>query len=301
MGQTHNSSTHTPSHNTSLGSLRTRIDQLDNDIHDLVMQRAALIMDIAGAKRKAGEQIVQPAREAKMLRRLLERHDESLPGTSIVQIWRELVGAVAMQQTGLNVCVYTGEAPIEYWDMARNYFGHSVPLRQASSQMSALAMLRDEQASFVVMPWPEQQLNTPWWYYLYNNGSPTMQIIQHLPFLEQDNQNHNSQRALVIARIDFEASDDDVSFVVLDLSETVSRTRIMDRIGGKGYEIANLYSCAHPNEPGRSLHLLEVPGYIAPGQGLGDMAALFEDGKAHSASIGGYPVIAGDGRIQKGA
>ena len=285
--------------NASLEALRARIDRLDNDMHDLVMQRASLIKDIAEAKRKAGEKVVQPAREAKMLRRLLARHDDSLPGTAIVQIWRELVGAVAMQQTGLSACVYTGETPIDYWEMARNYFGHSVPLKQASSHMSALATLRDGEVSFVVMPWPEQQLTTPWWYFLYNNKHTNMQVIQHLPFLTQDNQRHYRQRALVVARLDFAASDDDVSMIALDVSETVSRTRIMDRLGNQGHEIYNLYSCSHPDAPGRSLHLLELRGYVAPGQGLGDMAGLFEDGQARSISIGGYPVITADGYRMK--
>jgi chorismate mutase len=286
---------------SSLTSLRAKIDRLDNDIHDLVMQRAGLIMDIARAKRSSGEQVVQPAREARMLRRLLARHDDSLPGTAIIQIWRELVGAVAMQQTGLSACVYTGEAPIEYWDMARNYFGHTVPLKQASSQMSALSMLRDEQVSFAVMPWPEPQLDTPWWYYLYRNEQANMQVIQHLPFFQHDIHNHMSQRALVVARLEFGNSGDDTSLVVLDLSETVSRTRIMERLGDNGHALTNIYSCMHPDQPGRSLNLLELREYVAPGTGLGDMAGLFKDGQARSVSIGGYPVIAKDGQLTREA
>ena len=285
-------------HNAALEALRKRIDQLDNDMHDLVMQRAGLIRDIAEAKREAGEQIVQPAREAKMLRRLLARHDNSLPGTAIVQIWRELVGAVAMQQTGLSACVYTGESPVAYWDMARNYFGHTVPLKQASTPMSALTMLRDDQVTFAVMPWPEQQSGTPWWYFLYSNEQTEMQVIQHLPFFTGHDQRRDGQRALVVARLGYSSSDDDISFVVLDLSDTVSRTRIMDRLGGKGYVLTNIYSCRHPDEAGRSLHLLVLQGYIAPGTGLGDMVALFEDAGAKSVSIGGYPVISEDGRFQ---
>ena len=283
-----------PQHNASLESLRTRIDQLDNDMHDLVMKRAGLIRDIAEAKRKCGEQIVQPAREAKMLRRLLERHDNSLPGTAIVQIWRELVGAVAMQQTGLSACVYTGEAPIDYWDMARHYFGHTVPLKQTGSQMSALAMLRDGEVDFAVMPWPEVQSNPPWWYYLYNNEQVSMQVIQHLPFLDNGNQRTNRQCALVVARFDYSQSDDDTSLVVLDLDEAVSRTRIVDKLSSKEYTLYNIHSCTHPDAPGRSLHLLELKGYVAMREGLGDITTLFEDPRACSSSIGGYPVISVD-------
>ena len=288
-----------PQHNASLESLRARIDQLDNDMHDLVMKRAGLIRDIAEAKRKAGEQIVQPAREAKMLRRLLERHDNSLPGGAIVRIWRELVGAVAMQQTGLSACVYTGESPIAYWDMARNYFGHSVPLKQASTPMSALAMLRDDQVSFAVMPWPEQELSPPWWYFLYNNEQARMQVIQHLPFPDSSgDERRDRQRGLIVARLEFGDSGDDRSLVVLDLSDTVSRTRIMDKLGELGWTLYNIHSCANPDMQGRSLHLLELAGYVAPGTGLGDMVALFEDAGAKSVSIGGYPVITEDGPVQ---
>ena len=71
-----------------LEKIREKIDKLDNQIHDLLMERADLVSDVAAEKRKHNLQIVHPAREAMMVRRLLKRHKSVLPEAAVVRIWR---------------------------------------------------------------------------------------------------------------------------------------------------------------------------------------------------------------------
>src|SRR5690606_38307673 len=88
-----------------LEELRKKIDALDQVIHDALMARADLIDSVAAEKRKHNLPYVQPAREAQMIRRLLARHRGPLPAAAVVRIWRELVGAVSLLQTGLKISV----------------------------------------------------------------------------------------------------------------------------------------------------------------------------------------------------
>src|SRR5476649_492790 len=108
----------------TVDEIRKTIDGMDNTIHDLLMQRAELVLKIGEEKRKNNVQVVQPDREIIMLRRLLARHKGPLPKEAVVRIWRELVGAVSLLQTGLKVAVAVpdDQSGIVYWDMAKDYF-----------------------------------------------------------------------------------------------------------------------------------------------------------------------------------
>ena len=57
-----------------LAGIRKKIDGLDEQVHDLLMQRADLVAGIVDEKRKAGMDVVNPAREVEVVRRLLGRH-----------------------------------------------------------------------------------------------------------------------------------------------------------------------------------------------------------------------------------
>src|SRR5690606_27331035 len=156
-----------PYNSPALDDVRKKIDELDNRIHDTLMERAALIQQIGEEKRKKKIPVVQPAREARMIRRLLARHEGVLPEMAVVRIWRELVGAVSMLQTGLRVVVSaeqdgnSGHGAI--WDMARDYFGGCLPMSNAPSAVSAISSVREDKANLAVLPWPQDGEGQPWW------------------------------------------------------------------------------------------------------------------------------------------
>lgn len=82
---------HKPYKSKELDEIRKKIDELDTRIHDTLKERAELVLKIGEEKRKNNIEIVQPAREAQMIRRLLSKHKGALPEMAVVRIWRELV------------------------------------------------------------------------------------------------------------------------------------------------------------------------------------------------------------------
>src|SRR5262245_55906800 len=67
-------------HDDQLAALRREIDSVDTQLHDLLMQRTELAVKVGEVKAKAqpigrtpseGSKFVRPAREAKILRRLI--------------------------------------------------------------------------------------------------------------------------------------------------------------------------------------------------------------------------------------
>ncbi|HEY0900845.1 MAG TPA: chorismate mutase, partial [Micavibrio sp.] len=285
----------------SLEEIRREIDSLDHQVHDLLMKRAELIIKVIEAKRKNNMQTVQPEREAMMIRRLLARHTGVLPREAVARIWRELVGAVSLVQTNLKaaVTVPDNSRGLLYWDMAKDYFSSVLPMQKSESALSAIAAVREGDATFAVVPWPENEEDKPWWSFLMSesvdgvNAHPTdspMRIMARLPFGDRNSNNlMPDHQALVVGKIKFEPSGDDRSFLALDLDHAISRTRIVDRSKELGMNPRSLYSMRTKGN-GNTLHLMEVDGYVAPNDDrLQELLSKLEYQEGRCLCLGGYP------------
>ena len=253
-----------PYNSEELDAIRRKIDALDDRIHDTLMERAELVLKIGEEKRKKNIQVVQPAREARMIRRLLDRHKGVLPEMAVVRIWRELVGAVSLLQTGLKVAVSMPEGRGEYWDMARDYFGSCLPMQKCGSPLSAISAVREGKATFAVVPWPENEETQPWWVYLGANGSgnDALNIIIRLPHGDDPASQNPDERALVVSKSGFDDSGDDRSFLLIQCDQTVSRGRIVDVAKKLGMEAFSLSSMRTTNADQPCFHLIEVDTYL---------------------------------------
>ncbi len=283
----------------TVNEIRQEIDSLDNKVHDLLMKRAELVLHIGEEKRKSNVQVVQPDREIVMLRRLLARHQGPLPKEAVVRIWRELVGAVSLLQTGLKVVVTVPEdhTGLMYWDMAKDYFSSVLPMARAGNPMAALAMVREGEATFAVMPWPEDNAaQPPWWSYIIDDSNEKpMRIVARLPLGDRSRAESNPEfKALVVGRLKFDTSGEDRGFIALELDSTVSRAKIVDKLGVLDLKARSLYSAGNGNgngKGGRSLHLAEVDGFVAADdKRLKELLKSLDCPEGRAMSLGGYPV-----------
>lgn len=263
----------------TLDEIRQKIDTIDNQLHDLLMERADLVSGVAQAKKEKGLQIVQPAREARMVRRLLSRHEGPLPKATIIRIWRELVGSVALLQTGLSVVVSDS---CSGWDAAKDYFGSCVPMKNASNSQNAISELLKDDSSFAVLPWPELDDERAWWTVLFGESDDErLSIICALPYGRDD----HAQRALIVSKISFMSSDNDNSFLGLRFSGDISRAKIIDLAKNNNFDVLNLYKSG-------SDYLLEVSDYFNQDS---DKIDSFKEALGETCLycdvVGGYPVI----------
>lgn len=272
-----------------LKDIRKKIDQIDHQVHDLLMQRAELVLQVGDEKRKSNLKVVQPEREAMMINRLLDRHKGPLPREATVRIWRELVGAVSLLQTGLKVVVtvpddHTG---LTYWDMAKDYFSSVLPMHKASNALGALAMVREGEATFAVLPWPDDDMDPAWWSFLIGEeGDNAMHIMARLPLGDRSADEPNPQhRALVVARVSYEPSDSDRSFIAVKSTERISRAGLLTKIESAGLTARSAYSTQSGD------HIVEVDSYVAPGDAvLDEIANSMDCPDCQCICIGGYPV-----------
>jgi chorismate mutase len=168
----------------ALGQLRVEIDRIDASMHALLMERGRIIDRLIAIKgRDGGGSAFRPAREAAMMRALVERHEGLLPLDTVESIWRIVISTFTYVQSpySVHVDVSRGDAPMR--DSARFHFGFTVPCvphLSANGVIGAVAAAAGDLGMFALDGGPGAGA---WWMRLTAADAP--KIIARLPFVER--------------------------------------------------------------------------------------------------------------------
>ncbi len=193
-----------------LDALRDEIDDVDDRIHDLLMRRAE-IADLVGASKRrqalnGTPQLFRPAREARVLRRLLARHRGPLPRRVVQDVWRSIIAGNLLLQGRMSVAVMPGASRA----FARDHFGPFIDLHEESSPSGALAAVDGGKASVAVLPFPDSaDQSSQWWPALLR--LPTLYIAGQIPVLRSA----SAPTAALVAGQVPEASDVDLTLLLV--------------------------------------------------------------------------------------
>jgi chorismate mutase len=155
---------------------------MDEAMHRLLMERGEIINTLIATKKTAESgSAFRPAREADMMRRLVERHKGLLPLDTVESIWRVIIATFTYVQAPFSVHadLSAGEAAMR--DTARFHFGFTVPFVThigASDVVSAVAASRGDIGLV-----PAAGGGSAWWTALEGDDAP--KIIARLPFVER--------------------------------------------------------------------------------------------------------------------
>jgi len=172
----------TPPAPPSLEVLRQEIDSIDEQVHRLLMARGDIIDRLIQVKQtqEVGSAF-RPAREAAMMRRLVERHRGILPIDTIESIWRVIISTFTYVQAPFSVHADISVSEPAMRDSARFHFGFVVPYVSHFSAQAAVEAVARSKGDLALVP--ANSSRTPWWIALEANGAP--KIIARLPFLER--------------------------------------------------------------------------------------------------------------------
>src|ERR1044072_5017378 len=112
----------------TLAELRQEIDRIDEAMHRLLIERGEIIASLIAVKKpQESGSAFRPAREAEMMRRLVERHRGLLPLDTVESIWRVIIASFTYVQAPFSVHadLSAGEAAMR--DTERFHFGFTVP------------------------------------------------------------------------------------------------------------------------------------------------------------------------------
>lgn len=167
---------------TRLASLRREIDGIDEEVHRLLVARSAIIDELIKVKgTQASGAAFRPAREADMMRRLVERHRGILPLVTVEHIWREIVSTFTFLQAHYEVYMDGGRDPVAMRDLARFYFGFTVPAHLESGPEEVIAAVARSVSDLGIVQTAQPSWVGPWWHLLGGDGP---RIIARLPYIE---------------------------------------------------------------------------------------------------------------------
>ena len=168
----------------SLTDLRREIDRIDEAMHALLIERGTIIDRLIAVK-KTQESVsaFRPAREADMMRRLVQRHHGSLPLDTVESIWRVIISTFTYVQApfAMHADLSAGDALMR--DTARFHFGFTVPFVPHMGAASVLAAITKSKGDLGLVPAFAIAGAGPWWTALEFAVAP--KIIARLPFVER--------------------------------------------------------------------------------------------------------------------
>src|SRR5580700_4050631 len=166
-----------------LAALRAEIDRIDEAMHRLLMQRGEIIGRLIATKKTAESgSAFRPAREADMMRRLVERHSGILPLDTAESIWRVIIATFTYVQAPFRVHADFSAGEPAMRDCERFHFGFTVPLVGHMGPGGVLAAVAAAQGDLGLVPVHGNA--GAWWAALEADDAP--KIIARLPFVERE-------------------------------------------------------------------------------------------------------------------
>ena len=168
----------------SLADLRREIDRIDEAMHGLLMERGEIIDRLIAAKQtQETGSAFRPAREAEMMRRLVDRHKGILPLDTAESIWRVIISTFTYVQAPFSVHADLSAGDALMRDSARFHFGFTVPFVPHMGAASVVEAVSESKGDLGLVPAFATAGAGPWWPALEFSSAP--KIIARLPFVER--------------------------------------------------------------------------------------------------------------------
>jgi chorismate mutase len=168
----------------SLAELRREIDRIDEAMHRLLMERGDIIDRLIAAKQTQEKgSAFRPAREADMMRRLVDRHKGILPLDTAESIWRVIISTFTYVQAPFSVHADLSAGDAAVRDSARFHFGFTVPFVPHPDAPSVVAAVSGSRGDLGLLPVFGMAGAGAWWSALESDAAP--KIVARLPFVER--------------------------------------------------------------------------------------------------------------------
>ena len=168
----------------ALADLRKEIDRIDEAMHRLLMERGEIIDRLIAVKstQESGSAF-RPAREADMMRRLVQRHHGILPLDTAESIWRVIISTFTHVQAPFSVHADLSAGDALMRDSARFHFGFTVPFVPHTGASGVVAAVSESKGDLGLVPAFAAPHAGAWWTALEFESAP--KIIARLPFIDR--------------------------------------------------------------------------------------------------------------------
>jgi chorismate mutase/prephenate dehydratase len=247
-----------PSTLSDLTGLRRRLDEIDDRLQDLLIDRAEIVSMVADSKKEGNQPSFQPAREAEIIRRLVRRHHGAFPVGTLVRMWREMLAATVAMQSPFSVAVFAPSDRQGFWDLARDHYGSNTPMTAYDAVGPVLRAVAGGESSVGVLPLPQPEEPEPWWPHLLSMAENTLHVLARLPFGAIGNARNNASGALVIGHSIQRESGLDRTLLAATCAAEITRAQILKLLSAAGLVCTFFASC----QGGMTVNLIEIEGFV---------------------------------------
>src|SRR3546814_6259415 len=179
----------------------------------------------------------------------------------------DLISVFTRLQGPFAAAAYAPQQRPDLGSLARDHFGSLTPITRFESEMGVLRAVSSGKCNIGVLPLPEADHGTPWWPRLARSGKATPKVIARLPFAALDGGRGDSPQAVVVSLAEPEESGEDHGYLIVALDEAVSSGALTTLLSDAGFEVCDIQ--AWVDSPDRTLHLVEVDGFLAADDKIG--------------------------------
>ena len=191
---------------STLQNIRNTIDNIDNKIHDLLIERAERVELVVEEKKKFNEAnliVYRPSREHEILIRIIQRHKGALPVKSLINIWRNLISSYISMQGDLTVCFSSTLDKI-----INNHFGADIRKKKVRTALEALQNLNENNVNIIILPYPNK--DNYWWVNFKN--------FENIFVIGSISENYNEvPQALILGKQNIEYAAKNIVLVTLEI------------------------------------------------------------------------------------
>ncbi len=271
-----------------LTALRREIDEIDDQIHDLLMRRTKVVEGVRSLK-KAQRVKIRPAREAEILYRLLKRHQGHFPRRELTRIWREMIVATLRFEGAFSVAVYEDDPTSGLWDLARDQYGAYTPMTAYASVRQVIDSVTRQDSTVGILPVPRWDDVDPWWRHLATNKPDAPKVIARLPFVLGGNARGGNPEALVVCPVPQEPTGSDRTMFIAETDEGVSQAALEKQLKLVGVKVVYTRMLRDVHAPDVFFYLVELDGFVpADHDGLVQLKEAMGESLHHLFPMGGY-------------
>src|SRR5207253_5559616 len=152
--------------------------------HELLIERGEIVDRLIKVKQiQESGSAFRPAREAEMMRRLVQRHRGILPLDTAESIWRVIITTFTYVQAPFSVHADMSAGDAMMRDSARFHFGFTVPFVPHLGAANVVAAVSDSKGDLGLVPAFAMAGAGAWWSALEFDTAP--KIIARLPFVDR--------------------------------------------------------------------------------------------------------------------
>ncbi len=238
--------------------LRSRIDEIDNKLIDLLNQRMGIIREVGDYKKSIKENFfIKSAREADMIKKLLTKADPQFPKSTIVNIWRKIITSANVLEQNLHVAVHNPDKIVDYQYLIKEYYGDFMPLSFFDSTSYIIAEIEKGKAQIGIFALPRDDQKTEnWWINLANNTSG-IRVFAKIPFIGK-----SPYQLVAVAIKAPEKSEDDQTLLTIEAASEFSKHQIEDALKTSGFKFKILKSDKLEQIHNINFHLVEIDGFF---------------------------------------